>query len=48
MISEIIGNIALGSVVATPDFGSATADFISLLPAQLIQTVAQIFFTLGS
>lgn len=48
MISEIIGNIALGSALATPTVGSATADYISLIPAQLIQNVAGIFFTLGS
>ncbi len=48
MISEIIGNIALGSVIATPEVGSATVDYISLMPAQLIQNVAGIFFTLGS
>lgn len=48
VISEIIGNIALGSALATPTVGSATADYISLIPAQLIQNVAGIFFTLGS
>lgn len=48
VISEIIRNIALGSVIATPRVDSATVDFISLLPAQSIQNVAGFFSPLGS
>lgn len=47
MISDMIGDIAAGSVKATPNVGSATIDYATKLPALLIAWVGGFVKTLG-
>lgn len=48
MISGLLDNVASGSATAIPSTGSATADYLTGLPALFTRVAAGFLGTLGS